>query len=488
MRRGIQFLGISIVVLFLIPSFTSNEINERRGKLLGKAEIIEGKEEIGTCMNKNLPPIFFHHNILSIIFFTLFSNFKEKVSLLNDQIDQSQEKGSGYYTVYGGKWFAQSFIPQKYGKVTAIEILVSRHKKSILNNKLRKLPCSDKSNMDELGDITISIRESLNGENLTSKTLHPEDIPENTDGIWVKFDFSHNYPDSGAKVWLHETYYIILKAEGGDENNYYTWYYGGDNPYSNGIAYFNYGDGWTQLSDKDFCFRTYGELTFEEPDGVTERWAVIFSQFNSDPNVKFVKECLLNHGWEEDHIKMLNNEPTYNDIMSAILWVDQMDDQDDILFLCSNSHGFRGGIALANENLYYESLDRLLDNCGARIFYSISACHSGSAIPILGKRGRVIVTACKDYETGATAWFLVFLYYEGDLAGYYGYVGAPSPNGAFARIDRDLNKDGWISAEEAFPYAKEWTERFHNYYWNSAHPIHPQIYDGWNGQLLITQI
>ncbi|KAA0003531.1 MAG: hypothetical protein FE044_01400 [Thermoplasmata archaeon] len=465
MKKMLCFL---IVILLFIPNLGRIDGKDSLKKFIQSKEITERK------IFKSFPSDFFQ-NILSFI---LSPNFPFLINFLNDGIDQKQEKSDGCYKIYGNKWYSQSFKNTR-GKLTKVEILVNKHIKSLNFLACKKFSASTN---DKIGNLTIAIRYELDGKDILNKTFSPDKISKS--GDWITFDFND------MDIWVEDTYYIVVRSDGGDEGNYYCWYYGNDNPYERGYAEYstNAGEEWNSLSNIDFCFRTYGVYSGEEPDGKVERWAVMFSQFRSDPNIGFVKDCLLNHGWKEDHIKMLDKEPTYEDIKSAILWVDQRDDQDDILLLCSNNHGFKGGVALANGVLYYKDLDRLLDCCGARSFYSISACHSGSAIPILGEAGRVIVTACRDYEEGGTAWFLVFLYYDGDLAGYYGYNNAPSPNGAFARSERDLNKDGWISDEEAFPYAKQWTEAFHNYYWNPAHPIHPQMYDGCQSELKITKI
>ena len=54
-------------------------------------------------------------------------------------------------------------------------------------------------------------------------------------------------------------------------------------------------------------------------------------------------------------------------------------------------------------------------------------------------------------------------------------------DGAFARKDCDYNHDGWVSAEEAFSHASYWT-------WYIYYRQHPQMYDGYSGQLKITKI
>jgi len=198
----------------------------------------------------------------------------------------------------------------------------------------------------------------------------------------------------------------------------------------------------------------------------TEYWAVLLD-INPGPygEIAIVKDCLLFHGFNEDHIKTLF-EVTYNDAESAFTWLAENTDENDIVLISSNTHGMDGYILLSDCNLYYTEIDEWMDQLNVKgIFYSISACHSGSAIPILGEENRVIATACRSNESGGTAWFLVFLFCNYDAVGYYGFEDAPSPNGAFYRRDCDLNADGWISVEEAFIYAEDWTKIFHNEFW-----------------------
>jgi hypothetical protein len=93
----------------------------------------------------------------------------------------------------------------------------------------------------------------------------------------------------------------------------------------------------------------------------------------------------------------------------------------------------RGFVELADRRVTYKELDEWLHGRSANIFYSISACHSSSALPIMGKEGRVIITPCGADESGVTAALLFFLYYNYDIVEMLGYDDAPSRNGAFAR-------------------------------------------------------
>jgi hypothetical protein len=51
-----------------------------------------------------------------------------------------------------------------------------------------------------------------------------------------------------------------------------------------------------------------------------------------------------------------------------------------------------------------------------------------------------------------------------------------------------LTKTGGVSAEESSPYTAEWTDKFHDGFWNSEYPVHLQMYSGIPGKLKITEI
>jgi len=148
-------------------------------------------------------------------------------------IDQEQETCGGLYyaTAYPGK-LVQSFKPAL--------------------NTLTKVSLYGWKNTTPPNNVSISIRNSLDGEDLTSvvvlsnqiKTLIPD---------WFTADF----PD--ISVTPETTYYIIWEPTEDDENEpYFWWCYnkanpGGD-PYNRGSQIIN-GE---EVERADFCFRTYG--------------------------------------------------------------------------------------------------------------------------------------------------------------------------------------------------------------------------------------
>jgi len=124
-------------------------------------------------------------------------------------------------------------------------------------------------NIDEPSniDITVIIRDSLDGVDLTTKTINADDKNIKKSATWVMFDFDD------ITIIPEETYYIVCYASGGGAtNNCYCWLFDVGNKYDRGIAWASDDSGeiWTDLEDPgwdpefvelDLCFITY----FQEP-------------------------------------------------------------------------------------------------------------------------------------------------------------------------------------------------------------------------------
>ncbi|HDN50655.1 MAG TPA: hypothetical protein ENG06_02645 [Thermoplasmatales archaeon] len=410
-----------------------------------------------------------------------------------DNIDQSQEQNDGYYEIKEETWCAQSFIPQTYGKLTHVEIYMKKQMRSMFLPFLFKR-MNDWWNQN-LGNITLSIYDTLsikNKEPLTSVTLSRDSIAKK-DG-WILFDV----PD--IDVWIGDTYYLVLHTTGGGDKNYYMWYYGNGDPYGNGMAYHNIngGEGSWYSHDFDFCFRTYGEYSGKEPDGIVDRFAVLMYQANVEQEQIFknditdMKNVLVHHGWKEANI--IIKTANLNSIRNGISQMAETADQDDICMYFHSSHGGEGGA----HGVGYSQLDEALDKVISNVVVIINACHSGSAIPYLKQTHRVILTGCRSnelvgWDPSINNW--VFSYFLADETGTYshkfkGKYEVPGPDidgkyrdGAFARKSCDTNGDGWVSAEEAYRYVSYWVPKC----WDHGYP-HPQMYDGCDGELLITRI
>ena len=156
-----------------------------------------------------------------------------------DQIDQYHNRTRRYYTaclIGGGIQAAQSFIP-KFEVLTKIQI---------------EIFCDKESNL--IYPLIVSIREDLNGEDLTSFEFPPLNVYN-----------IHRYhlidlPD--VNVIPGKTYYIVCRTSN-SENDFYIWSGGDKNCYDDGNYFKSFDNGETWYSDyddkeRDLFFITYG--------------------------------------------------------------------------------------------------------------------------------------------------------------------------------------------------------------------------------------
>ena len=334
----------------------------------------------------------------------------------------------------------------------------------------------------ELGDIFTdeSVRNSL----VFETRIKAEEIERKEKWIHISFD---------VELHWNKTYYIVVYQEGGNEFNYYKWYYGIGDPYKNGSFYSeeNYNWQWQEDSSRDFCFRTYAYTSGEEPDGIVERWAVLLGCLESssgiakyaDQDAYDMRDCLVAHGWDASHIKVLIS-PTKSQVKDAIKWLDSVDDSDDIGLVMWASHG--GGnsnigyvFAVKDSAVHGYEMDSWLDQCGAEgICVIAESCQAGWAIDDLAKEGRVILTS-SDREQSSGTW-------DPFQNSVFGYYLVDFSEGAFPKKSLDKNGDGWVSAEEAYPYARDKTNAFSWKY--GGFYQNPLIYDGYEGELKISYV
>ncbi len=153
----------------------------------------------------------------------------------NDNIDQIQDSSSRHgQSGWSGFKLAQSFVPIKQ-TLTKIELLVFKE--------------------GNPPGVTISIREILDGDNITSIYLDGDEIYGELDADWYSFNFEE------IELIPGQTYYIVWdQVEGNNENVIY-WVFGENNPYINGCGWKNIGS-WVQLNLPDYpkpdlCFKTH---------------------------------------------------------------------------------------------------------------------------------------------------------------------------------------------------------------------------------------
>lgn len=103
------------------------------------------------------------------------------------------------------------------------------------------------------GTIKVSIRDAIDGSDITSTTKTIDEIP-----IYVSFDFTEfDFPDIDVDV--NHTYYIVVETSGVpySHDDWFGWIFGRDTNYTNGEGWGFY-NGWGVFPDDDFCFETTG--------------------------------------------------------------------------------------------------------------------------------------------------------------------------------------------------------------------------------------
>lgn len=159
--------------------------------------------------------------------------------LTADVLDQQQPAYDFFGPVGPGPlWYflnyivAQTFTPTK-SVLTRVELLLAK-------------------NITTTYDYTVVIRESPNGADLTMVSVPAEQIT--TDNFsWIEFDF----PD--IAVAPGNSYYLISYTENVTDN-FYGWGLTLTDTYPNGTVFYTVNDGvnWTEESDGDMTFKTYG--------------------------------------------------------------------------------------------------------------------------------------------------------------------------------------------------------------------------------------
>ena len=121
-------------------------------------------------------------------------------------LDQEQDQSGYSYACYNSRWLGQSFIPT-LDTLSKVDVLVAKRG-------------------NPTGDLVVSIRSTLTGNDLVSIALSPNDIPDVAD--WVECDLDDITITPGT------TYYLVIHTVGGGLTNCYLWNYGYNTPYTNG--------------------------------------------------------------------------------------------------------------------------------------------------------------------------------------------------------------------------------------------------------------
>ena len=436
-----------------------------------------------------------------------------RVIAVMQEEDQRQDKVEDFVKIYGSKKYAQTFIPTMFN-ITGIKIYVAR--KGITSNDVPFLKILSKlfPNLFRnifLGDLYIKIYEGKPSSNklLTYVKLEPDDISKA--GAWISIDFPKGLLISEWNSYCS----IALEQSGGNERNYYKWYYANNNPYPNGSFCYYEGGRWREDSTKDFAFITYGKPTGDEPDGVEERWAVLIAgsdDITAPIDTDIMYNVLVDKGWDPSHIWTLYpEESTLTNVRNAIEQMRENEDMDDLCLVSWSCHGsFYGGeyyIRIKNYRLKGSQIDEWLNEFSCKgILILASSCHAGGAIYTMAQPNRVILASCAaDKITGPMllagkvygSWMHYFL--ADQTGACHRRLGFPpedpvfgEKDGAFARSDPDTsddyggNNDGWISAEEGFEFYCKWINVALKE-WPPERKPNPQIYDGYEGDFPVVR-
>lgn len=235
------------------------------------------------------------------------------------------------------------------------------------------------------------------------------------------------------------------------------------------------------VSANTFIAEHIGSTSYNTADKTgAERWAVLVSAaWGTIHDAWDLNNTLVNHGWQADHIKVLSiHDASKENIINAIQWMNSKEDEDDIvLFFFSGHGGYKKIFAKDGENITSEELNCEFNNFESNsIVIIFNSCFSAS-MDELNQPGRVILMSCRRFEVSqafpdANPFF---------NNGYFSFFLIKGFEGGII-INADKNQDGWISAEEAFKYAKPRTTLFALLHlgWQ-----HPQIYDGYKGEFNI---
>jgi hypothetical protein len=112
-------------------------------------------------------------------------------------------------------------------------------------------------------DITVGIRESLDGQDLITMTINADNKKIKPSGTWVMFDFDD------IVIVPEEIYYIVCYASDGVIDNCYCWYFNINSEYDRGESWGSVdgGNTWINLTEPpewpevDLTFITY----YQEP-------------------------------------------------------------------------------------------------------------------------------------------------------------------------------------------------------------------------------
>jgi len=167
-----------------------------------------------------------------------YDNLISSELLVEDELDQyNHEDFNTAYIIFFERedwyqWLAQSFKPT-LPILTRIKLFLGQTSEAIC-------------------DLIVSIREDMDGNDIVSVSISPEEIPEYPDHDWIEFDLLDISVDIG------ETYYIVARCNCNYYNFTYYWLSNVEDVYPNGEHWVNNSPDLWRPSVGDSCFETYG--------------------------------------------------------------------------------------------------------------------------------------------------------------------------------------------------------------------------------------
>ena len=179
------------------------------------------------------------------------------------------------------------------------------------------------------------------------------------------------------------------------------------------------------------------------------------------------EDTLLHGGnWNKTHIQVLTNDQANKSaIFDAISWLGSNADKDDMSLFYFAGHGHRTSnneyLSAYDESISDDELNEKLDEIESQVVVILDSCFSGGFIEEVGKRGRVVLTACKkDEET----------YQVHNLSsGIFGYF----LNASLEYLTKNVETTFLFTWLFSVHYSNHLSKES-----NGDYTIHPQMYDG----------
>jgi hypothetical protein len=182
---------------------------------------------------------------LAVLLAVLFSLIPGRPVYADTKFEYYDTGDTGGATVYGINWKAQTFTPATAYTITYVRL------------KLYRVGVMT-------GSLTVGIRSSLTGGDLTSGSILNSSITTSTAGAWYQIDLTSYALAPGV------SYGIVIRAITGDATKYIVWRVDITGDYAGGYRNdsTNSGGSWSTVEAHDFMFETWGNAT-SVPPGVT---------------------------------------------------------------------------------------------------------------------------------------------------------------------------------------------------------------------------